>query len=239
MRALFTFLFISLNMHIPAFAESTYGNFEDAQQYGSFYDFVYQSNVVESYLLECTGDRSVAYKFAFATAPISNSYKREILGLNGIAKDPFTNKPLSRRLWDEVKLAVTRKPDPQKNLSEPVLMAQMEVLRQFNDHQEQKDTLCDFVFWDEVTHLAEAIDTLMRDVRNRQSGSSALIEFEKEAKVGLEVIDRLFKANPNRIPLRRIDMKTNAQSGPLDTTLQNEQPESLPVVMPPYLKKTY
>lgn len=198
MRVLCTILCLSLNMQMPAFADSPFGNFEDAQQYGAFYDFVYQNNVVESFLLGCTGDRSVSYKFAFATAPISNSYKREILGLNGIAQDPFTNKPLSRRLWDEVKLAVTRKPESKKDISEPVLMAQMEVLRQFKDYQDQKDTLCDFVFWDEVAHLEDSINELMSDTRNRRAGSPALVNFEKDAQKGLPTLFRLFSSNPQK-----------------------------------------
>lgn len=184
-----------------ALATEVRNYFADQQQFELFYEFTYRANVVESFLLECTGDRSVSYKFAFATAPVSNAYKSEILGMSGIASDPFTNKPLSKRLWDEIAFAVKRNPDYKDEFSEPVLMAQKDVLKMVKTYDSERNVLCDFVFWEEVLKFEDVTDALIRDAVSRKQGAPELSEFEKRIKPGVLVMKRLFKANPlNRMP---------------------------------------
>ena len=196
MRGIMLALCLLASGAIPAFAESSHNYFEDQLQYELLYEFTYQSNFVESLLLECTGERGVSYAFAFATAPISNNYKREILGVAGIAPDPFTAKPLSKRLWHELKLAVTRDPNDQGDLAEPVLMAQKDVLRLMEQFRDEKDVLCDFVFWEEVLRLDDVTVELMRDAKRRKADTPEFLAFDEEARKGLVVLTRLFQANP-------------------------------------------
>lgn len=170
--------------------------FDDQAQYELLYEFSYQSNIVESFFLECTGDRSVSYKFAFATAPISNGYKNDIMGLKGIAPDPFANKSLAKRVWHEIRLAVTRNPEKEKYLVEPVLMAQKDVLRLMQTYRAEKDVLCDFVFWEEVLKLEDVTLELLRDAKRRKAGAPEFYAFEARTREGLPVLNRLFQANP-------------------------------------------
>lgn len=179
-----------------ALAEKVRDYFADQQQFELFYEFTYRANVVESFLLECTGDRSVSYKFAFGTAPVSNAYKSAILGMSGIAPDAFTSKPLSKRVWDEVALAVRRNPNVKDDYSEPVLMAQRDVLRLIQTFNNEKNVLCDFVFWEEVIKLEDVTNDLIKDALGRNRSASELAEFESRIKPGVLVLKRLFNANP-------------------------------------------
>jgi hypothetical protein len=181
-----------------AIAENADRRFEDQLQFELFYEFSYRINIVESFLLECTGDRGVSYKFAFSTAPISNSYKSEIMGVSGISPDVFTNKSLSKRLWDEVETTVTRNHENMGDLAEPVLMAQKDVLRLMDRFRSEKNVLCDFVFWEEVSKLEGVANELMRDVKVRKRGTRELKAFENHIQSGLATMTRLFNANPLR-----------------------------------------
>ncbi len=192
-------IFIALSLCCAAshaIAAKVNNYFADQQQFELFYEFTYRANVVESFLLECTGDRSVSYKFAFATAEISNSYKSEILGMSGIAPDAFTNKPLSKRLWDEIAFAVKRDPEYKDDFSEPVLMAQKDVLRLVKTFNSEKNVLCDFVFWEEVLKLENVSDALIKDVNGRRGGTREFTEFNNRIKPGIVIMKRLFNANP-------------------------------------------
>lgn len=189
------FLFVASS---PAMAEVAERHFEDQQQFELFYEFCYRANVVESFLLECTGKRSVSWKFGYATAPISNSYRREILGVGGLVPDVFTNKPLSKRLWDETSLAVMRNHETNDDYSDPVLMAQKDVLRLMEVFQSEKNVLCDYIFWEDVLKLEDVTSELIRDAKVRKKGMSELQRFEDNIQPGLAVMNRLFKANPLR-----------------------------------------
>jgi hypothetical protein len=170
--------------------------FEDQAQFELFYEFTYRSNIVESFLLECTGTHDVSYKFAFATAPISNSYKHDILGLQGLVPDPFSNKPLRKRLWDEILLKLTRNYKKEDDFSDPVLMAQKEVLRLMHIFRDEKNILCDYVFWEEVYRLDSITNELIKDAEIRKKGTPEFTEFTSQAEEGLVVLRRLFEANP-------------------------------------------
>ena len=192
-------LYLCICSATSVFAEKSDRHFEEDQlQFELFYEFTYRVNIVESFLLECTGDRSVSYKFAFASAPISNAYKSEILGLSGIAPDAFTSKPLSRRLWDEVSLAVTRNYKDRDEFAEPILMAQQDVLRLVDGFRSEKNVLCDFIFWEEVLKLEDVTNELIRDAKVRKRGARVLKLFEDSIQEGLAVMTRLFNANPLR-----------------------------------------
>ena len=196
MKAIAAVIFFFIWVPLCASSEENAQIFEDQEQYELFYEFVYRSNVVESFILECTGERSVSFKFAFATAPISNAFKREILGLKELAPDPFTNKELSARLWDEIKLAVKRNPDDAGAVAEPVLMAQIVTLRQFDAFKEEQDVLCDFLFWEEVSLFESVTASLIRDTKDRKKGTPQLQEFESAVHEGSATLHRLFAANP-------------------------------------------
>lgn len=195
----FLWLLVLFWLAAPVYADGTADPFEDQYQYELFYEFTYQANVVESLLLECTGERAVSYKFAFATAPISNSYKREILGLDGLVPDPFTGKPL-KRLYDEIRLMFSRDHTSDdadaRSAAEPVLMAQKDVLRLMAEFPEEKDALCDFVFWEEVIAFEAATEKLLQDAKTRKRTSIQHAAFNEATEKGLVVLNRLFDANP-------------------------------------------
>ena len=180
----------------PIYAAVPSDPFEDQVQFEIFYAFTYQANVVEHFLLECTGTHDVSYKFGYATAPISNSYKHDILGLAGFVPDPFSNKPLLKRLWDDISIRFTRDYKKKDDYFDPVLMAQKEVLRLMDTFRDDKDVLCDYVFWEEVYKLETITNELMSDANKRKNDTPELVEFSARAEEGLVVLQRLFDANP-------------------------------------------
>jgi hypothetical protein len=172
-------------------------SFADQAQYELFYDFEYQANVIERLIFECTASDDVWEVFAYATAPVTNAYGKEVLKL-GFGTDPFTNQSLSSLLWQELKLNLTRSSEADGDPAHPVIMAQRDVLKLVNDHGEDIDALCDFVFWEEVGIFKATTDHLLEDARSRLD-DEAFRAFSKRAEEGLPVLRKLFSANPLQI----------------------------------------
>jgi hypothetical protein len=168
--------------------------FADQAQYEVFYEFEYQANVVERLIFECTADDDVWEIFAYATAPITNSYMDEVLGL-GFGQEPFTDQSLGSLLWQELKLNLTRSSVAEGDPAEPRLMAQRDVLKLMKKVGEDRDTICDFVFWEEVGTFEETVDQLLEDTRSRLD-DEALGAFLARAEEGLPILRKLFAANP-------------------------------------------
>ena len=189
---------LALSFGSPLHAESTrMGNvFADQAQYELFYDFEFEANVVERFVLECTGDHDLWRTFGYATAPISNSYKHDILGMEGIVPNPFNESSLLKSLWSEFVLNLTENTDRNKGTSDPVLAAQIETVRLFNLLENDRDGLCDFVFWEEVEMLRALTQELLDDTAARYAGTEKLKQFQDRANEGLPILRSLFGLNP-------------------------------------------
>ena len=124
-----------------------------------------------------------------------NSYKKDILGMENIG-DPFSDKDNWKRAWLEIKLAVTRNYDSEIDRAEPVLTAQKDLMKLIETYKEEKDFLCDFVFWEEVLWLEKITDELMQDVKVRKADTPELLIFEENSRQALEMMARLFDENP-------------------------------------------
>lgn len=75
-------------------------------------------------------------------------------------------------------------------------MAQKDTARLFDDFKEDKDVLCDFLFWEEVLHLEKITDSLISDTKKRYHGTKQLDQFEFDIQDGLKILNRLFDNNP-------------------------------------------
>lgn len=179
-------------------AESTVpSTFADQGQYELFYDYAYQANFVERLLFECTSDDDVWWTFAIATASITNAYKEEVLKLSWWA-DPFTQQWLTSRLAQELVLNLSRSSTVFGDPADPITMAQKDVLELVNHLDGDMDALCDFLLWEEVGSLDEALELLMADAR-RQLDDADFRTFSERAEEGLPTIRKLFRANPVRL----------------------------------------
>ena len=196
MRGTLLLLYLSACAAMPASAEENDRYFEDQLQFELFYEFSYQKELVESFLFECSGDRDVSLPFAYATASITNAYMHDIMGLGGLVPDPFMSKPLWKRLLEETWLIVMRDYDNDGDLADPVLMAQKDVLRLMDIFRDEKDLLCDFIFWEEVLRFEGVTVELIQDAKERKGGTPEIVVFEERAGEGLVVLTRLFDANP-------------------------------------------
>ena len=196
MRGALLLLCLSVCATMSASAEENDRYFEDQLQFELLYEFSYQKELVESFLFECTAERDVSSPFAYAASSITNAYEDNIMGLGGFVPDPFTNKPLWKRLWEEMLLVMTRDYDNEGDLANPVLMAQKDVLRLMDIFRDEKDTLCDFIFWEEVLRLEGVTVELIQDAKERKGGTPEIVAFNERAGKGLVVLTRLFDANP-------------------------------------------
>jgi hypothetical protein len=75
-------------------------------------------------------------------------------------------------------------------------MAQKEVLRLMHIFRDEKNILCDYVFWEEVYRLDSITNELIEDAEIRKKGTPEFTEFTSQAEEGLVVLRRLFEANP-------------------------------------------
>lgn len=172
--------------------------FEDQSQYELVYEFQYQNNFVERLIFECTADEEAWGKFAYAMAPISNAYRGHVLGKNVVFdRDIFTNEAFLSLVGQELWLNVTRSSkqlygDP----TQPVLMAQRDVLRIVETYSDNLAALCDFVFWEEVAYLEVLLEDLIEDAKARLESAESFREFLEDAEQGLPTLRRLFAANP-------------------------------------------
>ena len=189
-------LALSFGSHLHAESARLDDVFADQLQYELFYDFTFQANVVERFVLECTGDHDLWRTFGYATAPISNSYKHDILGMEGLVPNPFNDSSLLKSLWSEFILNLTENTDRNKGTSDPVLAAQIETVRLFNLLENDKDGLCDFVFWEEVEMLRVLTQELLDDTAARYAGTEKLKQFQDRADEGLPILRSLFRLNP-------------------------------------------
>lgn len=169
--------------------------FSDQTQYELFYEYVYRANFVERLVFECTADEDVWETFAYATAPITNGYKRFVLNTSIWRRDPFTGQRLVSLLWQELKLNLTRSSQADGDPAEPTLMAQRDVLELVTKYTSDIEALCDFVFWEEVELLELAVSDLFSDAKDRLTDEEYR-QFNERTDEGLLVLQRLFTANP-------------------------------------------
>ena len=189
---------IALTFALPpraVLAEDRQSIFADQAQYELFYEYGYQSNFVERLIFECTADDEVWATFAYATAPVTNAYMRHVLESSIFQPDPFTNQRLISRVLQETALNLTRSSKALGDPADPVLMAQRDVLRLVQLHSNDIDSLCDFVFWEEVAFLEQIVSNLLQDAEVRLEPGE-YTSFLEDAEDGLPILRKLFAANP-------------------------------------------
>lgn len=169
--------------------------FQDQEHYTTYYDYKYHANIVEFFIHECTGQRSISYRFGFMVSNISNSYETGILNIGDFAS-PFSDRNKFQEAAIEMRLIVTRDPSTPGGEGDPTHDAHREVLSIFNDFKDERDELCDFVFWDEVKQFEAAFDIFLEDTSSRYAGTDLLSEFKIQINESEQSIRRLFIANP-------------------------------------------
>ena len=195
----FCFFVLFIGLVAQAFASESKRSFDtffqDQEQYETYFDYKYQNNKVEFFIFECTGKRNIAWKFGLINADIGNSLQRILLDVPDF-ESPFSELPVYKNLYIETRLMTSRNPDYLGGSGDPTHDAHRDVLRIFREFKDERDVLCDFVFWEQVLTLEQAVGILLKDTRNRYKGSEELAVFETEIAESLEALDRLFAANP-------------------------------------------
>jgi len=169
--------------------------FQDQEQYENYYNYKYYANIVEFLIHECTGSRSISYKLGFIVADISQSYELDLLKTPNFGS-VFSDRNSFQEAAIEIRLMVTRNPDTPGGEGDPIHDAHREVLKIFREFSDERDLICDFIFWDEVRAFERASDIFMEDTRARFEGSRKFSTFRKETKESTEKLLHFFSENP-------------------------------------------
>ncbi len=168
--------------------------FEDQVHYEIYYDYVYQLNFTEFLLSDCVGNRSIAARY-YLGIRLSKAYQVTLLEVEAL-DDVFSSRSLSGRLLGELVRGVTRRKyraDPEQ----PVTFAQQVAHEYFDDYEDERDFLCDYIWWEEFATLGSITTELINDAKSRYEGTQKLDRFLEE----ISPFQRNFKRVLQKLPL--------------------------------------
>jgi hypothetical protein len=148
--------------------------FSDQIQYELYYDYVYQLNFTEFLLSDCIGDRSIAAKYYLGIS-LTKEYQEILIGVDNLV-DVFTAQTLQDRLWGELVRGVTRG-DYATEPGDPIAFSQQVAHEYFDQYEEERDFLCDYIWWQEFTELGLIAEELINDARIRYAADQKLTKF--------------------------------------------------------------
>ena len=172
--------------------------FADQSHHQLVYDFVYQTSLVDRMIFECTADREVSGSFAVAAASVSDPYFEHVLGPSAVDLNPFSDQGWIRRQWQDFTLNIWGSTTLRGDPADPFPMAQRDALLLFESSPEERESICDYTFWEEVGLLETVVDDLLSDAENRLD-PDAHAAFMQRSEEGLPLLRRLFEANPFRV----------------------------------------
>lgn len=167
--------------------------FEDQAQYEIYYDYVYQVAFTEFLLSDCVGDRHIGGHY-YLGIRLSKAYETTLLEVED-RESVFSDRGLTGLLWGELVRGVTRgkyRADP----NEPVGFAQATAHEYFDLYEDERDFLCDYIWWEEFATLGLVTNELIADAERRYAGTQKLISFLDEISPRQRNYERVLAKSP-------------------------------------------
>lgn len=167
---------------------------DDQLFFDLLFDYVYQVNLVEFLVSDCTGSRKLGHLF-YGNITLTFNYFELLLGVDWTA-DIFEEQSLSWRLYREFLNGFTRR-DTIDVAGDPIAAAQVEAHSVIDENQDQSQYLCSAILWDEIGKLHQITGEVITDANIRFLRHPNFAEFQKFSAERVLNLQVMLQMNPN------------------------------------------